>query len=172
MSTERPAPVARTVPAAVKHFNWRLASAELIQEIVAAAEAVSAARTFDGDPVFRTDAVWLLLSALERAKHCCSISDAARLLRMSRQRVQRAAHEAEIRGAVELAPNPDDARIVQVLLTRHGRAELAAARSIETPWLNVLLNGLDEHRMETTLQVVRVIRQRLQRDERERRARR
>jgi hypothetical protein len=39
----------------------------------------------------------------------------------------------------------------------------------ESAWLAELLNGLDERRLATTLQVVRVIRQRLMRDERERR---
>jgi DNA-binding MarR family transcriptional regulator len=68
---------------------------------------------------------------------------------------------------VELATNPDDRRIVQVLLTRSGRSVLASARSREIGWLNALLNGLDRHRLAVTVHVLRVIRQRLLRNERD-----
>jgi hypothetical protein len=40
-----------------------------------------------------------------------------------------------------------------------------------TAWLNALLNGLDDRRLAITVHVLRVIRQRLLRDERERRTR-
>ena len=117
------------------------------------------------------DEVSRLLGALERSQYCCSISDAARLMRLPKQRLHETARKAELAGVVELVSNPDDRRIVQILLTRAGRARLSAARSIQNHWRNALLNGLDRHRLTTTVQVLRVIRQRLQRDERERRKR-
>jgi len=148
----------------------RLAQTELIEEIVATAERITAALSFGGEPIVKTDAIWRLLTTLDRSPYC-SISDAARLLRVPKQRVHETARKAELAGLVELAANSDDRRIVQILLTRAGRSQIAARRSIENQWRNVLLNGLDEHRLATTVHVLRVIRQRLLRDERERRTR-
>ena len=108
----------------------------------------------------------MLLRAIERSRYCCAIADVARRLRVSRQRAHQIARSAARIGAVELLTNPDDRRIVQVFLTRASRAELAAARSAERAWAAALLLGLDAHTMETTARVLRVIRQRLMRDER------
>jgi DNA-binding MarR family transcriptional regulator len=150
-------------------IRWQLAQAELIDEIVGAAQHVRAATTHDGIPIVRTDALWLLLRALERASYSCSISDAARLLRASRQRAQRLAHQAEIAGLVELLANADDDRIIQILLTPRARAELAHAKRIERSWEDRLLLGLKMEPMLTATRVLRVIRQRLMRDARDRR---
>ena len=72
-------------------------------------------------------------------------------------------------GRVELLPNPDDRRILQVFLTPRGRAALAGLRTAEGIWLQMLLAGLADRRIVAVTHVLRVIRQRLQRDERERR---
>ena len=53
-------------------------------------------------------------------------------------------------------------------VTPEGRRELAAARIAEQAWLATLLNGLGDHELKATVHVVRVIRQRLERDARER----
>jgi DNA-binding MarR family transcriptional regulator len=148
----------------------RFKQTELVEEIVATGKCIAAAKV-GGEPIAKTDPVSRLLAVIERAPYCCSISDAARLLRQPRQRVHETARKAEIAGLVELAANSDDRRILQLFLTRTGRSRLAAARAIENQWRNVLLNGLDEHRLATTVHVLRVIRQRLLRDERERRGR-
>jgi DNA-binding MarR family transcriptional regulator len=71
-------------------------------------------------------------------------------------------------GVVDLEPNPHDKRILQLLLTPTGRAQLAAARSAESLWLTTLLNGLGDHELTSAAHVVRVIRPRLERDARER----
>jgi len=144
----------------------QLARRELIEEIVATAERIAAARDMDDEPIVGDDPVRRLLVTLERSSYCCSISDAARLLRLSRQRVHQIAQDAERAGLVELAANSDDRRIVQVLLTRSGRSELTAARSREIGWQNALLNGLDDRRLAVTVHVLRVIRERLLRNER------
>ena len=168
MDTDRSKRADRAPRANPKTSKWRLAGTELIHEIVATAECIAAARAADGEPIIRTDAVWSLLCALERSRYCCSISDVARLLRVSRQTAHELARKAELAGQVELLTNPHDRRIVQVLLTPRARSELAAARSGEASWVNVLLNGLDMRQMAATVRVLRVMRQRLLRDERER----
>ncbi|HET8713923.1 MAG TPA: MarR family transcriptional regulator [Gemmatimonadales bacterium] len=146
------------------HRKSQHARRELLDEILATARRVAAARNMDGERIIRTDPAWRLLTTIERAPYCCSISDAARLLRLSRQRVHHLARQAEQLGLIELEPNPDDRRILQLFLTESGRARLAAARSVETAWLNVLLNGLDDRRLAVTVHVLSVIGQRLVRD--------
>jgi hypothetical protein len=116
---------------------------ELIDEITSAARCIAEARDPSGQRVFRTDGVWREL-----------------------------AHEAARRELIELATNHQDRRILQALLTARGRAELAAARSAQSIWLATLLNGLGHHELATTTHVVKVIRQRLERDARELAARR
>jgi len=140
---------------------------DLIDEILAAAELISRARSSAGVPLVRRDPIGLLLRAIERSRYCCAIADVARLLRVSRQRAHQIARSAERVGAVELLTNPDDRRIIQVFLTRAARAELAAARRDRRIWAASLLLGLERHRMSDTTRVLRVIRQRLMCDERE-----
>lgn len=105
--------------------------------------------------------------AIERSPYCLAIADLGRLLRIRRKSANDLAHMAARAGFVELAPNPDDRRILQVLLTPRGRAEPAAARSVETIWRAALLDGLADQPMATATHVVRTMRQRLERDARE-----
>jgi len=142
------------------------AQTELVREIVATSERIAAARSSNGEPIYRTDSLWSLLRALETSQYCCAIADAARLLGVSRQRAHLIVRTAERRGVIELLTNPDDRRIVQLQLTRAARGELTAARALEGTWIANLLLGLDEHRLATTTHVLYVIRQRLRRDER------
>jgi len=108
------------------------------------------------------------------ASHCLTPFEPwqARLMKISRQHAQRVGFEAAHAGLVELAPNDDDRRIVQLLLTERGRAEIARARQQRGTWIARVLLGLDIPRLLGATHVVRVIRQRLAQAERERRDRR
>ena len=117
--------------------------------------------------VFRTDGVWRVLKTIASSHYCLAIADLGRALGVRKQVAHELAHSAARAGVIELAPNPHDKRILQALLTPKGRAELAAARHAETVWLATLLNGLGDHELAATTHVVRVIRQRLERDARE-----
>jgi hypothetical protein len=66
-----------------------------------------------------------------------------------------------------LLPTPDDARILQLFLTPPGRSYLGGLWTAESTWLTRLLLGLGEHEMAITTQVIKVVRQRLERDARE-----
>jgi DNA-binding MarR family transcriptional regulator len=147
--------------------RWRLAATALIDEITLAAERVGEARGLGGQRVFPTDAQARLLRAVERSPYCLAIADAARALGVSRQAAHRVAYRAAALGRLELLPNADDARILQLLLTPTGTAYLRALRTGESLWLGTLLNGLGDPEMATATHVVRVIRQRLERDARE-----
>jgi DNA-binding MarR family transcriptional regulator len=147
--------------------RWHWQVAELMAEITAAAERIGAARTWGGEPVTRTDGPWRVLAAVARSHYCLSIADLGRALGVRRQVAHELAHEAARAGYIELAPNPDDRRILQAFVTQPGRGAIAAARSVESQWLAVLLNGLGDREMATATHVLRVIRQRLERDARE-----
>jgi DNA-binding MarR family transcriptional regulator len=146
--------------------DWRFAAVGLIDEIVVTAECIGAACTPMGDRVFPNDAELRLLRTLEKSPYCLSIADVARSLHVSRQAAHRVVNSAAAAGRVELLTNPDDLRILQVLLTASGRSELEALTAGLHAWLFVLLNGLGDRDMALTTHVLRIIRQRLQRDAR------
>jgi len=146
----------------------RLAEHDLIDEITSAAQGIANARDWNGDPVYRTDGIWRVLATVARSQYCLAIADLGRALGIRKQAARELAHAAVRARVIELAPNPHDKRILQALVTPTGRAALAGARIAENAWLAVLLNGLDDNELKATVHVVRIIRQRLERDARER----
>jgi hypothetical protein len=92
--------------------RWQ-ATDELIDEITRAAERIAAARTWGGDPVFRTTGPWRVLTTVARSQYCLSISDLARALGVRKQTAHVLAHEAERAEYVELVPNHQDRRLLQ-----------------------------------------------------------
>jgi DNA-binding MarR family transcriptional regulator len=157
MERPRNAPVSR----------WHVDAIELIGEIALAAERIGEARSMTGERIYPTDARSRFLRAIERSPYCLAIADAARALGVSRQAAHRTTYDAAAMGEVELLPNPDDQRILQIVLTLAGRSKLHAGRAIESTWLATLLNGLGDRDLAATTHVVRVIRQRLECDARE-----
>ncbi len=145
----------------------RVAEHELIDEITSAARCIAAARDAGGIPIFRTDGIWRVLTTVASSRYCLAIADLARALGVRKQTAHELAHAAEQASLIELAPNPQDRRLLQAFLTPRGQSELSAARSAETRWLITLLNGLGDHDLTAATHVVRVVRQRLARDARE-----
>ena len=86
---------------------------------------------------------------------------------MSRQAARGHALKAASTGVVELFQSPDDRRAWQVALTPAGRRALDSQRMPPFSWLFTLLNGLEPSAMRSTHHVLRVIRLRLERYERE-----
>lgn len=154
-------------PRGAPFVQRRLAEHDLIDEITSAARRIAVARDMNGEPVYRTDGIWRVLATVASSSYCLAIADLARALGVRKQTAHRLAHAAAQARVIELAPNPHDKRILQALVTPRGRAELAAARTAEEIWLATLLNGLGDQELKATIRVVRVIRQRLERDARE-----
>ena len=102
-----------------------------------------------------------------RSQYCLAIADVGRALGVRRQTAHELAHAAVRSGVIELAPNPQDRRILQALLTPRGRAAFAAARSTEALWLATLLDGLGDHELAATTHVVQSHPPGLERDARE-----
>jgi DNA-binding MarR family transcriptional regulator len=141
-----------------------LAEHELIDEITNAARRIADARDGNGERIFRTDGIWRVLTTIASSRYCLAIADLGRALGVRKQVARELAHKAARARVIELAPNQDDRRILQALLTPTGRAGLAAARTTHTIWLATLLNGLGDHELAATTHVLKVIRQRLERD--------
>ena len=66
----------------------------------------------------------------------------------------RLAFAVERAGLVELAANDSDRRIVQLLLTKQGRAEIGQVRHERRIWYAALLLGLDWPKLETATHVI------------------
>jgi DNA-binding MarR family transcriptional regulator len=146
----------------------RAEGVEFVRGIIDTAALIQGAHHTSGEPVFRTDARYKLLAALDRIGGWPSIAEIARVLRVSKQ----AAREQVIAAArvhlLELVPDPTDRRSIQIGLTPSGKSELAAARTGELSLLAMLLGGLDARDMRLVAHVLRVMRERLLRAERER----
>jgi DNA-binding MarR family transcriptional regulator len=143
--------------------SQRIEATVFLYDIVVTAERLKAARAFDGSTPLRFDRRYTLLRALERCGGCPSFSDLARLLRVTRQAARQLILAAEKDGVVELLPDPQDRRVLQVALTPSGRRVLEGGRTPETGWLFTLLSGLEPAAMHAIGKVLRVIRQRLER---------
>ena len=149
--------------------DFHVEATAFLHEIVATADALREARSIDGELALRFGEPWRLLRAIERGGGAPNFSDLGRLLDLSRQAARELALKAAERGLVELFPAHDDRRALQVMLTPRGRKELDVQRMPPVAWVLTLLNGLEPARMRATNHVLRVIRLRLERNERDRR---
>ena len=134
-----------------------------------AADSLKKARAFDGSPALHLGPGSRLLRTIERCGGAPTFSDLARALGISRQTAREQALETARANLVELFQAPDDRRAWQVALTPAGRRCLEQQRMPEFSWVFSLLNGLEAAEMRRTGHVLRVIRLRLERYDKERR---
>ncbi len=149
--------------------DFHVEATALLHGILAAADSLREARSFDDEPALHLGPRWRLLRAIERCGGAPTFSDLGRLLGMSRQAARELALKAAAADWVELFPSHDDKRALQVMLTPRGRKELEAQRMPQFAWVFMLLRGLEPGPMRTTSHVLRVLRLRLERYERGRR---
>jgi hypothetical protein len=91
-------------------YQPRIDDDDLIEEITNAASGITNARDWNGDPVFRTDKVWRVMTTVARSPYCLAIADLGRALRVSRQFAHELAHEAA-RARVEPPGQADPASL-------------------------------------------------------------
>ena len=149
--------------------EFRVEATAFLHEIVMAADSLKEARAFDGSPALHLGPGSRLLRAIERCGGAPTFSDLARALGISRQTAREQALETARANLVELFQAPDDRRAWQVALTPAGRRCLEQQRMPEFSWVFTLLNGLEAAEMRRTGHVLRVIRLRLERYDKERR---
>ena len=148
--------------------DFQVEATAFLHEILAVADSLRDARSLDGEPALHLGPRWRLLRAIEWCGGAPTFSDLGRLLGMSRQAARELALKAAEQRLVELFPAHDDRRALQVMLTPRGRKELEAQRMPKLAWLLTVLNGLEPPARRATNHVLRVIRLRLERDERDR----
>src|SRR5688572_16395459 len=158
-------PPQRTRPRGIPLEGRRVAEHDLIDEIVSTARRIAEARDWNGEPV--SDGIWRVIMTIASSPYCLAIADLGRALHVRKQVAHELAHEAPRQRFIDLESNPHDKRILQAVLAPRGRAELAAARTAEEIWRATLLNGLGDRELKATAHVIRVIRQRLERQARE-----
>jgi DNA-binding MarR family transcriptional regulator len=157
----------RTRPREAPFLRRQVAEHDLIDEIVSTARRIAEARDWNGEPVYRTDGIWRVLTTIAGSPYCLAIADLGRALHVRKQVAHELAHDAARQRFIALESNPDDKRILQAVLAPRGRAELAAARTAESVWRATLLNGLRDHELKATALVIASIRHRLERHARE-----
>jgi DNA-binding MarR family transcriptional regulator len=146
----------------------RAEGAQFVRGIIDTAALIQQAHDASGEPVFRTDAQYKLLGALELIGGWPSISELARAMRVSKQATREQVIAAGRSRLLELLPDPRDRRSIQIGLTPSGKKELTAARLRELTLITMLLGGLGARDMRLVAHVLRVMRARLLRAERER----
>lgn len=112
-----------------------------------------------------TSARWQVMGAIALANTPLPIAQIARNMGLTRQAVQRVANELEGEGFIRFAPNPDHQRAKLVLLTRKGEAVYAASLTRWEPRAQALGAGSPLKDIETSLAILRRVRQRISNDE-------
>jgi DNA-binding MarR family transcriptional regulator len=101
---------------------------------------------------------WLLLVTIKKSNCFLSISDLARAMRISRQAAHRLSLRLAAAGFVELLPNRDDRRILQIDLTARGKSVIAQIRDQFAESAISFAATQDERTMNATAEVLSGIR--------------
>lgn len=109
-----------------------------------------------------TSARWQVLGTVVAAERAQPVAWLARDMGANRQNIQRIVNDLEKEGLVEFQPNPHHRRAQLVVLTEAGRAAYSDAMRLEVPWANALADGLEPAALQTTHQVLTVLRKRLE----------
>ncbi len=109
-----------------------------------------------------TSARWQVLGAVGMAASPQPVSQIARNMGLSRQAVQRLVNDMAAQDLLRFTPNPHHQRARLVLLTARGETVFRAAMQRQAPWAAQLGVGLTAGQIDTALQVLRTLRDRLQ----------
>jgi DNA-binding MarR family transcriptional regulator len=111
-----------------------------------------------------TSARWQILGAIIEADRPQPVAWLARDLGANRQNVQRIVNDLHTEGLVAFKANPHHRRAQLVVLTDKGRQAFDAAMRLQAPWVNGLSDGLAVKDIETTRNVMRTLRRKLEDD--------
>jgi DNA-binding MarR family transcriptional regulator len=111
-----------------------------------------------------TSARWQILGAIIEADRPQPVAWLARDLGANRQNVQRIVNDLHTEGLVAFKANLHHRRAQLVVLTDKGRQAFDAAMRLQAPWVNGLSDGLAVKDIETTRNVMRTLRRKLEDD--------
>ena len=134
---------------------------QFAKEIHNAANCLSECRATISQQSGLTVEHWRALAAIDRSSFVLSISDLARRLRRSRQSVHPLALGLERIGWIRFLPNPDDRRLLQMELTRHGKTVLSIAEDRFDFWLLTMASDLDDRELWVLINTLREVRERI-----------
>ena len=109
-----------------------------------------------------TSSRWQVLGAIDMSPHSLPVAQIARNMGLSRQAVQRLCNALSADGLVEFAGNPQHARAKLVVMSDMGKRAFADAMALQGPWAAGLAKGISAHDVETTIKVLRSIREKLE----------
>jgi DNA-binding MarR family transcriptional regulator len=96
-----------------------------------------------------TSARWQVLGALVLRDGQATASDAARVMGLTRQSVQRLATTMIADGLIEPTVNPRHVRAPLLALSAKGRSAYAAAARLQSPWARTLAKGVPIAQLES-----------------------
>lgn len=140
------------------HYVWRF-----IEEIDNAAACLNASRTAICKEAGVRLEQWRALAIIDRSARGLSISQLGRRLRRTRQSVHSLAQGLERAGWIQLAPNPDDRRILLIGITRRGKSVLSVVDDSFRAWLLIMSFDLSEEQLRKLIMTLRSVRARVSR---------
>jgi DNA-binding MarR family transcriptional regulator len=111
-------------------------------------------------PVRQSSARWQVLGAIHHAP--LTVSQIARAMGLTRQSVQRTADRLHAERLVSYADNPAHRRAKLVRLTAEGKSALNWITERQVAWVNRLAAGVSETELTKGLELLRVVRERLE----------
>lgn len=109
-----------------------------------------------------TSARWQVLGAVALAGEPLTVAQIARAMGLTRQGVQRVVDELEGAGLVRRIEHAEHRKARPVMLTDAGNAAYAAVSRRQEPWANRTSAGVGPKRLETAVEVLRELRERLE----------
>jgi DNA-binding MarR family transcriptional regulator len=151
------------------HTAKGAAFTELVIEVFRLNGALLSAGDALARPLGLSSARWQVLGAVAFAAPPQPVAGLAREMGLTRQAVQRVVDELAAEGLVRFEENPQHKRAKLVLLTAEGRRIFDAAGERQAPWANALAERAPEKALKNAVQILRSLREELERGEAENR---
>jgi DNA-binding MarR family transcriptional regulator len=151
----------------MKDSEKRTPAGAAVSELIVAVFRLNGRLLVSGDRLVAslglTSARWQVLGAIAFAPTPEPVARLARNMGLNRQGVQRIVGELAAEGFLELKDNPHHRSAKLVVMTAKGLKAFDAAMRLQTPWVNMLGEGVDAKSIEKARRVLEELRQRLER---------
>ncbi len=108
-----------------------------------------------------SSARWKVLGAIHNSSRPIHVAQIARNMGLTRQAVQRIVNDLVAQGLLALRDNPDHQRARLVTLTQRGAQIYSEIMDEQVQWSNELAEGINPQDLESAVQVLATLRQRL-----------
>ena len=150
----------------MKDNETRTPAGAAVSELIVAIFRLNGRLLVSGDRLVAslglTSARWQVLGAIAFSPTPEPVARLARNMGLNRQGVQRIVGDLVADGFVELNENPHHRTAKLVVMTAKGLKAFDAAMRLQTPWVNMLGEGIDPKSIEKAGRVLEELRQRLE----------